>query len=210
MGVADTVKIVDIVFMIDEGWKVLCALLLRFLPFTAEELALLKPDVAMMSLRRGSPFAEEGKVAKLIGMVVRGDMRHYYTRDGIERTTYFYFEGALVGDYFSCVTGQPGKLTIEAITDCEVLVFPYAVLKNLFVKSHTWERFGRLLAEYIALGLEERMVTLLMMTPEERYQDLLASNRDKILARIPQHYIASYLGITPVSLSRIRARTTKK
>ena len=115
-----------------------------------------------------------------------------------------------MGDYFSCINCQPGKLTIEAITDCEMLVFPYTALKNLFAKSHTWERFGRLLAEYIALGLEERMVTLLMMSPEERYQDLLASNRDKILARIPQHYIASYLGVTPVSLSRIRARTSKK
>jgi len=196
--------------MIEDGWKVLCGLLLRFLPFTTVELELLKPDVSTLSLKKGAAFAEEGKVAKLVGIVVQGDMRHYYTRDGLERTTYFYFEGALVGAYISCMTGEPSRLTIEAITDCELLVFPYAALKNLFMKSHTWERFGRLLAEYLAKGLEERMVTLLMMSPEERYQDLLASNKDKILARIPQHYIASYLGITPVSLSRIRGRSSKK
>jgi CRP-like cAMP-binding protein len=196
--------------MIDEGWKILCGLLLRFLPFTAEELELLKPAVSTMPLKKGQAFAEEGKVAKLLAIIVHGDMRHYYTRDGIERTTYFYFEGSLVGAYFSCITGQPAKLTIEAITDCELLVFPYTALDTLFRQSHAWERFGRLLAEYIALGLEERMVTLLMMSPEERYQDLLASSKDKILARIPQHYIASYLGITPVSLSRIRSRSAQK
>jgi CRP-like cAMP-binding protein len=143
-------------------------------------------------------------------MVVSGNMRHYYTRDGLEQTTYFYFEGALVSAYISCITNKPSQLTIEAITDCKLLVFPYAALADLFVQSHTWERFGRLLAEYLAIGLEERMVTLLTLSPEERYHDLLRGGKDKILARIPQHYIASYLGITPVSLSRIRNRAAKK
>ena len=196
--------------MIDKGWKILCGQLLRFVSFTNAELELLRPAVKMMSLKKGQAFAEEGKIAKLAGIVVRGDMRHYYTRDGIERTTYFYFEGALVCAYISCITRNPSKITIEAITDCELLVFPYAALKALFTQSHKWETFGRLLAEYLAIGLEERMVTLLMMSPEERYQDLVNSSKDRILARIPQHYIASYLGITPVSLSRIRGRSAKK
>ncbi len=179
-------------------------------PFSDAEVGLLKPHVAALSLKKGQTFAEEGKIATLAGMVVSGNMRHYYTRDGIERTTYFYFEGALVSSYISCITQKPSQLTIEAITDCELLVFPYAALTALFAQSHTWERFGRLLAEYLAVGLEERMVTLLMLSPEERYHNLLKGGKDKILARIPQHYIASYLGITPVSLSRIRNRAAKK
>ncbi|HEY0356729.1 MAG TPA: Crp/Fnr family transcriptional regulator, partial [Flavisolibacter sp.] len=65
-------------------------------------------------------------------------------------------------------------------------------------------------AEYLAMGLEERMTGLLMLSPEERYRQLLQSNKQKILERIPQQYIASYLGITPVSLSRIRNRFQKK
>jgi CRP-like cAMP-binding protein len=137
-------------------------------------------------------------------------MRHYYTRDGEEKTTYFYFENHLVSSYFSAITGKPSELTIEALTDSRLLTFPYAHLKSLYDQSPKWERFGRLLAEYVAMGLEERMAGLLMMSPEERYLQLLQGNKQKIIERIPQHYIANYLGITPVSLSRIRKRLGEK
>ena len=196
--------------MFEHGWEMLRAQLLRFAPFSDAELELLKPHVTSLSLKKSQTFANEGRIAKLVGIVESGNMRHFYTRDGLQRTTYFYFEGALVSSYISCITQKLSQLTIEAITDCELLVFPYATLSALFTQSHKWERFGRLLAEYLASGLEERMVTLLMLSPEERYHDLLKGGKDKILARIPQHYIASYLGITPVSLSRIRNRAAKK
>ena len=90
-----------------------------------------------------------------------------------------------------------------------MIVFPYTALQILCDQSKAWERFGRLLAEYIALGLEEHMVCLLTLSAEERYMGLLESNRRKITGRIPQHYIANYLGITPVSLSRIRNKVLK-
>jgi len=79
-----------------------------------------------------------------------------------------------------------------------------------FIKDNGWERFGRKVAEYAMMGLEERMVGLLMLSPEDRYLQLLGSNKKKIIERIPQHHIANYLGITPVSLSRIRNRISKK
>ena len=101
-------------------------------------------------------------------------------------------------------------ISIEALTDCSLLVFTYETLQSLYKQSRQWERFGRLIAEYLAIGLEERMTGLLMLSPVERYHQLLQSNKHKILERIPQHYIASYLGITPVSLSRIRNRIHKK
>jgi CRP-like cAMP-binding protein len=83
-------------------------------------------------------------------------------------------------------------------------------LATLFDLSQSWERFGRKLAEWALTGLEERMAGLLMMSPEERYIQLLSGNKQKIIERIPQHLIANYLGITPVSLSRIRNRVMKK
>ncbi len=181
----------------------------RFVPFTDAELEMLHPALTTLSLKKGEALAVEGKVADRLGIVVSGALRHYYTHDGVERTTYFYFEDHLVGAYISCITGQPSQLTIEAITDCELLMFPYAALAALFSASHAWERFGRLLAEYVMIGLEERMTTLLLLSPEERYRDLLHSGKTKIIERVPQHFIASYLGITPVSLSRIRARVAR-
>ena len=194
---------------IDETLR-LRQLIERFVTLTDHGWNLLTPHVQERSLKKQELFATEGKIARDIGFVLEGDMRHYYTRDGEEKTTYFYFENSFVAAYISCITGQPSLLNIEALTNCRLLVFPYAILKQLFATNHVWEKFGRLLAEYLAIGLEERMVGLLMTSPEERYQSLLQSNKQKIIERIPQHYIANYLGITPVSLSRIRNRVQKK
>jgi CRP-like cAMP-binding protein len=182
----------------------------RFVAFTDEEWELLLPDLQYRNLARGETWINEGKKEQFIGFVLEGNMRHYYTRDGEEKTTYFYFENHLVSSYFSAITGMPSPLTIEALTDTRLLTFSYAHLKWMYDQSPKWERFGRLLAEYLALGLEERMAGLLMMSAEERYLQLLQGNKQKIIERIPQHYIANYLGITPVSLSRIRKRLGEK
>jgi len=182
----------------------------RFIAMPDEDWQLLVPHLTQRVLKKNSLFAKEGKICKEIGFIIKGNMRHYYTKDGEERTTYFYFENSIVTDYISCITGKPGALTIEAMTETTMIVFPYVVLQDLYQKSHTWEKFGRLVAEYLAAGLEERMVGLLLLSPEERYHQLLSSNKQKILERVPQHHIANYLGITPVSLSRIRSRVTKK
>lgn len=182
----------------------------RFVTLEDKDQALLLPHLEERHLSKHELFATEGKLANEVGFVLEGNMRHYYTSDGEEKTTYFYFEHHFVSSYISCMTRQPSQLSIEALNDCRLLVFRYDVLARLFDVSPAWERFGRKIAEYIAIGLEERMVGLLMLSPEERYRQLLEGNKQKILERIPQHYVANYLGITPVSLSRIRSRMKKK
>jgi len=182
----------------------------RFVAMPDTDWQLLVPHLQEKSLRKGQHFATEGKKANSIAFVLEGNLRHYYTQDGEEKTTYFYFENHLVSSYISCITGLPSKLSIEALTPCRLLVFGYDTLQQLYKSSTHWQLFGRLIAEYIAIGLEERMVALLTLSPEQRYLQLLGSNKQKILERIPQHYIANYLGITPVSLSRIRNRMYKK
>jgi len=175
-----------------------------------EDWELIMPHLSLKTFRRHDYFAREGKTATEVAMVVHGSFRHFYTKDGEEKTTYFYFEEALMSAYISCITQKPSLLSIQALEEAEVLVFPYKILFELFEKSKAWERFGRKVAEYAMMGLEERMVGLLMQSPEERYIELLRSNKKKIIERIPQHYIANYLGITPVSLSRIRNRVAGK
>jgi CRP-like cAMP-binding protein len=190
--------------------NVLRAAIQRFVPMTEEEWELLTPHLRYRSLRRGEEWISEGQKEQDIGIVLEGNMRHYYTRDGEEKTTYFYFEHHLVSSYISAITAAPSLLTIEALTDSRLLAFSYRHLQSLYDHSPKWERFGRLVAEYLAIGLEERMAGLLTMSPEERYLQLLEGNKQKIIERIPQHYIANYLGITPVSLSRIRKRLLEK
>lgn len=180
----------------------------QFTPLTEDEWQMMQSLLSERTIRKHECMIREGKMGRELGYILEGEMRHYYTHAEEQRTTYFYFENAFVGPYMSCVTGQPSRLTIEALSDTRLLVFPYEGFKELFQRSHTWERFGRKLAEYLAIGLEDRMVGLLTLSPEERYKDLLGSNKRKILERIPQQHIANYLGITPVSLSRIRKRLT--
>jgi CRP-like cAMP-binding protein len=182
----------------------------QFIKISDEDWRLLEPHLTEKLIKKNSFFIREGAVGKEVGYVVSGDMRHFYTHNGDEKTTYFYFENTLVGPYISCITGKPSQLSIQALTNTKLVVFPYAMLQQLFAQSHAWEKFGRALAEYLAIGLEERMVGLLTLSPEERYVQLLGSNKKKILERIPQHHIANYLGVTPVSLSRIRNRLLKK
>ena len=170
---------------------------------------LLATHLTIRTLKKNSLFIQEGKKATEVGFVIDGAFRQYYTKDGEEKTTYFFFENHFISSYISCITGKPSLITIEALSQSTYISFPYKVLLELYEKSMAWQKFGRLIAEYLGIGLEERMVSLLLQSPEERYLDLLKSNKTKILERIPQHYIANYLGITPVSMSRIRNRLLK-
>ncbi|ARK10352.1 Crp/Fnr family transcriptional regulator [Fibrivirga algicola] len=182
----------------------------RFTPLSDDEWHMLTPHVRVETIQKHQFFAEAGKQANEVALVLEGSFRHFYTTDGDEKTTYFYFEGHFISAYMSCITQTPSRLTIEALSPARYIVFPYTILSALFEKSITWQKFGRLIGEYIALGLEDRMVGLLTQSPEDRYLALLKSSKKKILDRIPQHYVANYLGITPVSLSRIRSRIMRR
>ncbi len=171
---------------------------------------LLLPHLHIKNLSKNELFIAEEKKANEVGFVLNGMLRQFYTKDGEEKTTYFFFENHFVCAYFSCITKKPSLITIEALSDVSYISFQYSILESLYEQSMAWQKFGRRLAEYLGMGLEERMVSLLVQSPEERYLSLLASNKQKIIERIPQHYIANYLGITAVSMSRIRNRVLKK
>jgi CRP-like cAMP-binding protein len=180
-----------------------------FSKLTDADWELLLPHLTLKKLRKNELFIREGKKAAELGFVLNGMLRLYYIKDGEEKTTYFFFENHLFASYISCITGKASLITIEALSDTSYISFPYKILVQLFEQSMAWQKFGRMIAEYAVIGLEERMVGLLLESPEERYLGLLKSNKKKIIERIPQHYIANYLGITPVSMSRIRSRILK-
>ena len=182
----------------------------QFVTLTDSDWELLEPHLTVSTIKKHELFAEEGRVSGEVAFVIEGMFRQFYTKDGDERTTYFFFEHHFLSAYISCLTGKPSLVTIEALSDSTCISFPYSVLHGLFEQHMVWQKFGRLIAEYLTIGLEERMASLLLLSPEERYLDLLEGNKKKILERVPQHYIANYLGITPVSMSRIRNRILRK
>ena len=152
-------------------------------------------------------FVREGQVADKLAYIVQGSFRQYFVVDGEEKTTYFSFEKSFVTDYGSFLTGQPSNLNLEALEDSEVVVFSKKTMDRLYRLYPKFETFGRLMAEEAYLCAMDRLHSFLLASPEERYRRFLRqSDSAVILERIPQHYLASYLGITPVSLSRIRSR----
>ncbi|MBU2268596.1 MAG: cyclic nucleotide-binding domain-containing protein, partial [Bacteroidetes bacterium] len=133
----------------------------QFIALNDEEWSLLATHLSEKTIQKNDFFAEDGKTAKLVGFLLEGSLRQFYIKNQEERTTYFYFENHLVSSYFSCITGKPSALNIQALADTRMLVFNYDHLRQLFKISHKWETFARLVAEYLALGLEDRMVGLL-------------------------------------------------
>ncbi len=161
------------------------------------------------TIRRKDKFVTEGKVCKEVAFILSGSFRYYQTIDGKEITTFFSFEYNWVSAYNSFLKQQPSHVTVEAIENAEILVIQYNDLQWLYKHHPSIELFGRYIAEYLVSCLEERLHSMLLKTPEERYIKAIEDNGEHI-HRIPQHYIASFLGITPESLSRIRKRRMQR
>lgn len=159
-------------------------------------------------IKKKKHFIEPGQLCNEVGFIATGSVRFYHVRDGEEITGYFCLENEFVSSYKSFLTRQPATHYIQALEDTELITFSYKNLQLMLnnpMLAYKMERFGRLIAEYYLICYEDRMTSFVTKTPEERYLDLLSTSKD-IFQRIPQHYIANFLGITPVSLSRIRRR----
>jgi CRP-like cAMP-binding protein len=180
----------------------------KFVEFNEAEWILFTQHLTFSTLRKKSYFAEQGKVCDKASYVVSGSVRYFYVKDGADITNYFSFENELVSSYKSYTTHQPSDTYIEALEDTRLINITRANMDEMLANpmlAYKMEQFGRKVAEYYLGCYEDRVSSFVTQTPEERYLQLLNTGKD-ILQRIPQHYIANYLGITPVSLSRIRKR----
>ena len=170
-----------------------------------------EPNIFSKKIKKRDNLLKEGQICSEISFLLRGAFRQYHLVDGEEKTTFFFFENHFACNYESFLTRQPSDVTIEALEDCEVLYFNTETLTRLYRLYPKYEVFGRLMAENVYLCAMERLKTFLLNSPEERYRKFLTHpDSDIILERVPQHYIASYLGITSVSLSRIRSRLARQ
>ncbi len=148
---------------------------------------------------------KEGQICKYAYFINSGCVRYYYNIEGQENTAQFFFENGWYTDHESFLTGKPTQQNIETLEKTQLILLSALDLQQLFIDIPKFERFGRLMAENAFLGIRQRSEMLENQTAEERYLTLM-KERPKVFERIPQHYIASYLGIKPPSLSRIRKR----
>jgi CRP-like cAMP-binding protein len=181
----------------------------KYIVFDEAEWAVFKEHLGFRYLKKKQNFTEPGLVCNDFCFVVSGSVRYFHIKDGEEITGYFSFENEFASSYKSFLTQLPGLNYIQALEDTELITISYQNMQQMLANpllAYKMERFGRLIAEYYLICYEERIASFINNTPEERYLQLLSTGRD-ILQRMPQHYIAHFLGITPVSLSRIRRRT---
>jgi CRP-like cAMP-binding protein len=180
----------------------------QFVLFTNGEWEIISHGLRLEKLKKKACLVESGKICKKVGFVLSGSLRNYHIKDGEEITGYFCIENDWVSAYKSFLTQKPSIITIETLEATELITFSHEQLQTWLQTTELafkMERFGRLIAEYLICCYEDRVASFILQTAEERYLDLLQNGKN-ILQRIPQHYIANYLGITPVSLSRIRKR----
>ncbi|WP_306548058.1 Crp/Fnr family transcriptional regulator [Desulfobulbus sp.] len=166
--------------------------------------------ISYRDIAPGTILLSEGEVASKLFFVVRGCLRTYFIKeDGKDITAQFFVEDQIVASFESATTGTPSRAYIEAIENSVVGSIPLQALEGILNKSSAMrEGFRRFLMERLAYYME-RCSSYILDNPEKRYLHLLEDS-PKLVDRLPKQYIASYLGITPVSLSRIRNRLKEK
>lgn len=154
---------------------------------------------------KGFHILEAGRVETSVFFIGKGIARAYIPNDGREITFWIGREGAALVSLRSYVSGECGYETVELLEDSVLYRLDRDDLYDMFEQDIHIANWGRKFAEREFLATEEKMIPLLFTTASERYEVLLRNNPE-LLQRIPLEHLASYLGITPVSLSRIRAK----
>jgi len=161
-------------------------------------------------LRKKQFLLHEGEICKNIGFVNSGCLRQYtIDSKGTEHIIQFAIEDWWVSDLNSYLSGKPATENIDALEDSEVLLLEKSARDNLLNECPKMEKFFRILIEANHVATHQRIAGSLSTSAEERYLNFIKTY-PKIFEQVPQSQIASYLGITPQSLSRIRKEITQK
>ena len=156
-------------------------------------------------LKKNEHFLQATEVCTKLGFLCKGLVRYYVFRNDEEATLEFTKEGEFVADYGSFIDKEPSIQNIQALEDCEFLVIDYDKLQELYKISKNANLLGRIIIEHRFIIMVNQLLTVHRYNPEDRYRYFLEHYKD-LTQRIPQYLIASYVGVKPQSLSRIRKR----
>ena len=177
----------------------------KFIKLSDEEWLDFQKCLTKEVIQKNDFILKENEKCDFIAFINEGIFKFYKINDGVEKITSFTFSGDFVTNYRSFLTGKPSEHNIEALKDAVIYRIKLEQLQKLYDKHKTIERLGRLIAENLYLNVANRLDSFMFKSPAERYNELVKRN-SKLLSEIPQYMIASYLGIKPETLSRIRAR----
>ncbi|HEX6426345.1 MAG TPA: Crp/Fnr family transcriptional regulator [Niastella sp.] len=160
------------------------------------------------AVRKNGFVLKEGDTCKDLVFVQKGCLRLYYVKDDIEVSVWFAFQHSSAIEIYSFISESPSEYFLQAIEDSEVLYLPKTELKKMYQQQPKMQEMMKNFWEAVLLDLINRFTALQKDSAEKRYLDLLKKQPD-YLESIPQKYLASFLGVTPTSLSRIRKKIIK-
>lgn len=182
----------------------------RKVPFTSEELDKIKTYLTPKKLRKKQYLLQEGDECKYIAFVEKGVLRSYTINEkGGEHIIQFALEGWTISDLNSFITGKSAIYNIDALEDAELVLISKTSHETLLQQIPRYETYMRLQLTGAYIAMQRRLTSIISLSLEERYTNFISDYPD-IAQRVPQHMIASYMGLTPETLSRVRKKMTRK
>lgn len=176
----------------------------KITPLTGEAEAFLSAGIQNRRYKRGEELVGLQKSCSNLYFVEKGIIRGYYFLEAKEVTNWFAQENEFATCFYAFITKKPSVESIEALEDSEISEIPYSLLQALYQRFPETERIGRIITETYYIKLEERLLGIQFRSAKKRYQQLLET-RPSLIQRAALGQIASYLGITQETLSRMRA-----
>ncbi len=169
-----------------------------------EELDIVESISTKRLLKKGDYLAVEGEVSNEIALIKSGILRLFYTNaSGEEFTGCLAFDNEILSAYCSFITQEPSEENIQAVCDTEIVILTKEHLDFLYSRDSCWQMIGRIIAEMHYVELTKKIISFQKDTAKERYSKLITKQPQYVQA-IPQYQLASFLGITPRHLSRLR------
>jgi CRP-like cAMP-binding protein len=188
---------------INEQFTQLKTLFNTLVPIPDSEWERAKNAFRSFVVSKGQYLLQPGETCKYLSFINSGLLRSYLLKDGKEHVRQFLFENGFAVDIGSFLTQTPSPFFIEAMEESLLLQVSFQDMDELMESSFHFMKLGKKLADQSAINLIRRSVSLLVDDATQRYLDLIRE-RPQVVQRVPQYLIASYLGITPEALSRIR------
>lgn len=185
--------------------KQLKILLEEQVPISTTDWEYILSKLQLKNVKKGTSLTTEGLVEQNLYFLHQGICRLFYEKEDRDITINFGFPKGFISSYSSFLTEKPSQFILEALTDCEVLIIPKSELEQIYKHTKCGQQLGRIFSEQFFLYLSERETSFMLNSPTERYLALFEEH-PRLVQEIPLKFLASYIGITPQALSRIRAK----
>lgn len=182
----------------------------QMISVTDEELDVFLRGVKTKTVKRKVILSQTDVIPNEIFFINKGIIRVLITDSlGVEHTIHFALENQFIADYSNFILQQPSYYTLETLEETQVVILPRTAIEWGYQNLTDGQKMGRLIAEYYFIYQDERIKNMYVRTAKQRY-DNITNVFPNIHNRVPQHMIASYLGITPIHLSRLKKATLSK